>query len=204
VISRAAHQMCAKSPLCAPPRCESTPEPFVRAKLRSFLIVSTRPCQTTRGDILARAKERSQAMRLPYAGPCCRPKRMRSCSKFRLQTGRCPYAGRMGIRRTRPRFGADRVEHLPSGQRNPGFSASYRLRSQRPMHQSCSCAARRTIAPRRSGRDAGRVPELVQHPPRIRGRQDPHGHRNTVGGCDRRLPWSQARRVLAGAWEFLF
>jgi hypothetical protein len=119
-------------------------------------------------EILARAKQRGKAMRLPYAGallPAEAHALLQQVPDSRLVDVRTQaeweYVGHI------PESVLIEWNTFPTGQRNSDFLRE--LQSQVPKGDAVPLW--RTLAPRGSGRHAGRLLQLLQCPRGIRGRQ---------------------------------
>ena len=145
-------------------------------------------------DILARAKERSQAMRLPYAGallPAEAYALMQQIPASKLVDVRTQaeweYVGHV------PESVLIEWNTYPSGQRNPGFLGELQAqvpKTDAPVMFLCRSGARSHHAAQ-AATQAG-YPNSYNILQGFEGDKDPEGHRNTVGGWRfAGLPWVQ-------------
>jgi rhodanese-related sulfurtransferase len=145
-------------------------------------------------DILARAKQRAQAMQLPYAGA------LLPGEAYSLMQ-QVPASKLVDVR-TQPEW--DYVGHVPdsvliewntypSGQRNPAFIEQLRARivkSDAPVMFLCRSGVRSHHAAQ-AATQAG-YPSAYNILEGFEGDKDAQGHRNTVGGWrSAGLPWIQ-------------
>jgi rhodanese-related sulfurtransferase len=189
------HQTGAKRPLCAPCRCESTPNRFSRElNYQLSVIAKLGMSNDSVKEILARAKQRAEAMKLPYAGALLP-------SEAHALTRQVPGAKLVDVR-TQAEW--EYVGHVPdsvlvewntypTGERNPQFLEQLQTqvaKTESPVMFLCRSGAR--------SHHAAAIATLAGYPNSynilegFEGDKDAHGHRNSVGGWRfAGLPWAQ-------------